>query len=94
MRAADEKSKALDAEAKAARRALRGNAAISLEEKVKEQRRIKGLETERDRIVFETFTRRNALRQAAQDNLDRLEASLAITPTLAPLLTLRWEVAA
>ncbi|CAA2155756.1 RNA polymerase-associated protein RapA [Methylobacterium brachiatum] len=94
MRAADEKSKSLDAEARAASRALRGNSAISLEEKVKERRRIKGLEIERDRIVLETFNRRNSLRQAAEDNLDRLEASLAITPKLTPLLTIRWEVAA
>lgn len=94
MRASDARTKELGDEAAAASRTLRANQALSPEKKIEERRRIKALEAERDRTVFETFQRQRALHERAQDNLDKLEAALQIVPTTMPLLTIRWEVGA
>jgi ERCC4-related helicase len=92
--AAETQTKQMEAEIRAAKKALRGNTAITLEDKVKEQRRIKTLETEADELKLTTFQRRKAVRAEMDDKLDAIAQALKATPTITPLVTLRWSVAA
>ena len=92
--AADTQIKQMETEIRAAKKALRGNAAITLEDKVKEQRRIKALEAQADELKLTTFQRRKAVRAEMDDKLDAIAHALKTVPTITPLVTLRWSVAA
>ncbi len=92
--AADAEIKQLDDEIKAARKALRGNAGLAMDDKLKEKRRIQRLEDKRDEMKLETFQRRKKIRDEVNDMLDDIAQSLETEPVLEPLFTLRWEVAA
>jgi len=91
-KAADVRIKELNDEANAAKRALRGNNAIPLDEKIKEERRIKALQAEADELKLTMFQRRKAIRAEVDQKLDAMAEALKAQPTVTPLLTLRWEV--
>jgi hypothetical protein len=91
-KAADVRIKELNEEAKAAKKALRGNNSISLDEKIKEERRIKALQAEADELKLTMFQRRRAIRAEVDQKLDAMAEALKVQPTVTPFLTLRWEV--
>jgi hypothetical protein len=91
-KAADVRIKELNDEAKAAKKALRGNNAIPLDEKIKEERRIKALQAEADELKLTMFQRRKTIRAEVDQKLDAMAEALRTQPTVTPLLTLRWEV--
>ncbi len=93
-KAAEAEVKELDDEIKAARKQLRSNTALPMEEKLKEKRRIKRLEDKRDDMKLETFERRKNIRREVNDMLDDIANSLEAEPVITPVLTIRWEVAA
>ncbi len=93
-KAAEAEVKDLDDEIKAARKALRANAALSMEDKLKEKRRIQKLEDKRDEMKLGTFERRKKIRGEVNDMLDDIAKSLESEPVHTPLFTIRWEVAA
>ena len=80
-------------EAKAAKKALRGNNAIPLDEKIKEERRIKTLQAEADELKLTMFQRRKAIRAEVDQKLDAMAEALKTSPAVSPLFTVRWEVA-
>ena len=90
--AADIRIKDMEAEIRATKKALRSNAAISLEDKIKEQRRIKTMQAEADDLKLTTFQRRRAVRTEMDEKLDAIAQALKATPTVAPLVILRWSV--
>jgi hypothetical protein len=91
-KAADIRAKELDAEIKAAKRALRGNTDITLEDRIKENRRITALQNECDDLKLTTFQRKKVIRQEVDTKLDNLANALKTTPEVTPVLTVRWEV--
>jgi len=84
--------KALEAEIKEAKKALRGST-LPMAEKLAEKRRIGTLEAKRDKMKSEFFDRRAEIRAEVDAMLDKLQESLKMEPTLTPLFTIRWEVA-
>ena len=90
--AANIRIKDIEADIRAAKKALRSNNTIGLEDKIKEQRRIKSMQTEADDLKLTTFQRRRAVRTEMDEKLDAIAQALKVTPTVAPLLTLRWTV--
>ena len=56
------------------------------------QRRISSLEGKRDKLKAEFFDRRAKIRADVEAMLDKIQASLHLNPSLAPLFTIRWEV--
>ena len=92
--AAEARVRELEVEIKAARKTLRANASISLEDKIKEERRIKAMQSEVDELKFTTFQRKKEIRAEVDQKLDAIAAALKATPTVSPLLTLRWSVVA
>jgi superfamily II DNA or RNA helicase len=91
-KAADAEIKAAEDEVKSRKRALRGNAALSVNDKVEEQRAIKKLEARRDELQLAKFERKKAIRREVEDILDSVQASLKLAPTLEHLFTVRWEL--
>ncbi len=91
-KAADIRAKELDTEIRAAKRALRGNNSITLEDRIKENRRITTLQNESDELKLTTFQRKKAIRQEVDTKLDNLANALKTTPEVTPVLTVRWEV--
>jgi hypothetical protein len=91
-KAADIRAKELDAEIRAAKRALRGNNSITLEDRIKENRRITALQNESDELKLTTSQRKKAIRQEVDTKLDNLANALKTTPEVTPVLTVRWEV--
>lgn len=92
--AAEARVKELEAEIKVAKKALRANVGIVLDDKIKEERRIKAMQGEVDELKFTTFQRKKQIRAEVDQKLDAIAAALKATPTVTPLLTLRWTVAA
>jgi hypothetical protein len=90
-RAFEMEVKALEAEIREAKKALRG-ASLPMTQKLAEKRRISGLEAKRDKMKIEFFDRRAQIRDEVEAMLDRIQESLKIEPTLTPLFTLRWEI--
>jgi superfamily II DNA or RNA helicase len=90
--AAELRVKALEAEIKAANKALRLNAAISLGDKVQEKRRIKNLEADVDELKMSTFKRRKDLRAEIDEKLDAIANALQATPHVTQIFTLRWTI--
>jgi len=91
-RAAELRIKELDADIKAAKKALRANAGLALADKVKEQRRIKAMEGEVDELKMTTFQKRKEVRGEIDARLDAIARALQTKPTITPILTLRWTV--
>jgi hypothetical protein len=83
--------KAIEVEIKAAKRELRGSNR-PMTEKLTEKRRISAMEGKRDKMRADYFERRSAIRVEVEEMLDRIQESLAIAPTMAPLFTIRWEI--
>lgn len=83
--------KAIEAEIKEAKKAMRGST-LPMAEKVAEKRRISALETKRDKLKLEFFDRRAKIREDVELMLDKVQESLKLEPTLAPLFSVRWEV--
>jgi len=83
--------KALEAEIREAKKAMRGSN-MPMAEKLAEKRRISALEAKRDKMKAEFFDRRVSLRAEVDAMLDQIQESLKIKPSLAPLFTVRWEV--
>jgi superfamily II DNA or RNA helicase len=92
--AAETQIKQMETEIRAAKKALRGNTAITLEDKVKEQRRIKAMDAEADELKLTTFQRRKAVRAEMDGKLDAIAQALKAMPVITPLVTIRWSVAA
>ncbi|WP_460253412.1 SNF2-related protein [Acidiphilium sp. MT5] len=90
--AAELRVKELETEIKAAKKALRSNTAISLADKVREQRRIKNMQEEADELKMTTFKRKKDIRAEIDAKLDAIANSLQATPSITPILTLRWTV--
>lgn len=91
-RAFEAEVKALEAEIRDAKKALRGSK-LPMADKVAEKRRIGTLEAKRDKMKAEFFDRRAAIRAEVEAMLDQIQENLKIQPTLTPLFTIRWEVA-
>jgi len=91
-RAFEVELKALEAELREAKKALRGSD-LPMAEKLAERRRISALEAKRDQMKAEFFDRRATLRAEVETMLDSIQESLKMQPTLASLFTIRWEVA-
>jgi ERCC4-related helicase len=91
-KAADADIKTLDDEIKAQRKAIRANAIMSVAEKVEAQREIKKLEARRDDLMLAKFERKKAIRKEVEEMLDQIAASLKVSPKLAHLFTVRWEL--
>lgn len=79
---------------KTAKKALRSNTEMSLDDKIKEQRRIKAMDREVDDLKMKTYERKKDIRAEADAKLDALANALKTVPTVTPVLTVRWEVAA
>jgi superfamily II DNA/RNA helicase len=90
--AAEIRIREMEAEIRAAKKALRGNTAISLDDKIKEQRRIKTIQGEADDLKLTTFQTRRAVRTEMDEKLDAIAQALKVIPTVAPLITIRWTV--
>ena len=90
-RAFETEIKTAEAEIKEAKKAMRGST-LSMAEKVAEKRRISTLEGKRDKLKAEFFDRRAKIRADVEAMLDKIQASLHLNPSLAPLFTIRWEV--
>jgi superfamily II DNA/RNA helicase len=68
------------------------SAGISMEEKLALKRKIKRMENDLDDIKLTKFTKRKEARQKVEDMLDDFAAQLNQTPTIKPLMTVRWAV--
>ena len=90
-RAFETEIKTVEAEIKEARKAMRGST-LPMAEKLAEKKRINGLEAKRDKLKREFFDRREKIREEVEAMLDKIQASLLLDPSLAPLFTIRWEV--
>lgn len=90
-RAFEAEIKTAEAEIKEAKKAMRGST-MSMAQKVAEKRRISALEGKRDKLKAEFFDRRAKIRADVEVMLDKIQASLHLNPSLAPLFTIRWEV--
>jgi len=84
--------KGVEAEIKAAKKALRGSS-LPMAEKLAEKRRVSVMEGRRDKLKSDFFERRAAIRVEVESMLDRIQESLKLVPTMTPLFTIRWEVA-
>jgi len=84
--------KAVEAETREGKKALRGSV-LPMAEKVAEKRRISALEGKRDKLKREFFDRREQIRTEVEAMLDKIMESLKLEPTLTDLFTIRWEVA-
>ena len=91
-KAADIRAKELDTEIRAAKRALRGNNSITLEDRIKENRRITALQRRVRRAETHHVPAQEAIRQEVDTKLDNLANALKTTPDVTPVLTVRWEV--
>jgi hypothetical protein len=83
--------KGVEAEIKAAKKALRGSS-LPMAEKLAEKRRVSVMEGRRDKLKSDFFERRAAFRVEVESMLDRIQESLKLVPTMTPLFTIRWEV--
>ena len=90
-RAFETEIKTVEAEIKEAKKAMRGST-LPMAEKLAEKKRINGLEAKRDKLKREFFDRRETIREEVEAMLDKVQASLLLDPSLAPLFTIRWEV--
>ena len=88
---ADAEIKMRDDEIKGKRKEIRSTA-LSVSKKVELQRAIKKLEGQRDDRAMAKFERKKAIRREVEDILDSVQTSLALTPVLTPVFTIRWEL--
>ena len=79
---------------KAAKKALRAETSLTLEEKIKEQRRIKAMDREVDDLKMKTYERKKEIRTQADEKLDALANALKTVPVVSPVFKIRWEVSA
>lgn len=93
-KAAEAQIKEIDDDIKAARKALRTSTAMPMAEKLKEKKRIQGLENKRDEMKLQTFERRKKIRDEVNHMLDDIAQSLDAAPVIQPMFTIRWEVTA
>ena len=91
-KAADAEIKALDDEIRLKRKEMRSSVGLSVADKVEMQRAIKKLESRRDDQMMAKFERKKAIRKEVEDLLDEIQASLKLSPELAPVFTIRWEL--
>ena len=84
--------KAIEAEIRDAKKALRGST-LPMAQKLSEKRRISALEGKRDKMKADFFDRRSQIRAEVERMLDEIQEKLSIEPTMTPLFTIRWEVA-
>lgn len=77
---------------KLAKKALRSNTELSLDDKIKEQRRIKTMDHEVDDLKMKTYERKKDIRAEGDAKLDALANALKTVPALTPVLPIQWEV--
>ncbi|MEM7776975.1 MAG: helicase-related protein [Pseudomonadota bacterium] len=93
-KALDLRLKEMKREIDAAKRAFRTDKTMTLEQKVSEQRRIKKLEDERRQLKLRMDAEIQRISDEKDEKLDRIAQALEITPTVTPVLTIRWEMTA
>ncbi len=93
-KALDLRLKEMKREIDAAKRAFRTDKTMTLEHKVTEQRRIKKLEDERRQLKLRMDAEIQRISDDKDEKLDRIAQALEITPTVTPVLTIRWEMTA
>lgn len=93
-KALETRLKEMKREIDAAKRAFRAMTNVTLEQKVAEQRRIKRLEDERRQLKLSLDAEIQRISDDKDKQLDDIARLLAITPTVTPLMTIRWEMAA
>ena len=91
-RAFEAQIKTVEAEIREAKKALRGSD-LPLAAKLDAKRRISALQARRDRMKAEYFDKRAEIRAEVDSMLDQIQESLRMQPNMAPLFTIRWEVA-
>lgn len=91
-RAFETEVKAVEADIREAKKAMRGSS-LPVAEKLAEKRRISSLEGKRDKLKAEFFDRRATIRAEVEAMLDQIQESLKLEPVLTDLFTIRWEVA-
>ncbi len=64
----------------------------TLDEKTKEQRRIKKMEKDRDDKMLEFFNTRKQVDEKMEELLDTIEAKLNLNPSQEPIFMIRWEL--
>ncbi|MBK8189184.1 MAG: DEAD/DEAH box helicase family protein [Vampirovibrionales bacterium] len=64
----------------------------TLDEKVQQQRHVKKLQGDRRKLSMEFYEKQEEIEREQQSLLDRIEASLRLTPQLEPLFIIRWEL--
>lgn len=88
----DAKIKALNKEAK--EKAKLSRAVQSLQERIDLQREAGVLKRQADDLSHQLYTRLREIDAEREHMLDDISAKLNLTPTLTPLFTIRWDVAA
>lgn len=88
----DAKIKALNKEAK--ERAKLSRAVQSLQERIDLQRDAGTLKRQADDLSHQLYTRLREIDAERERMLDEIADKLSLTPTLTPLFTIRWDVAA
>lgn len=80
----------LDAEIKQAKKAVR--LMEKLEDKAKEQRRVKQLGKQRDELVMALYEKQKEVEKQSDELLDEIVGNMAISHECRPLFTIRWEL--
>jgi superfamily II DNA or RNA helicase len=88
--AMEQEIKALEKEIREAKKLARSLA--TLDEKTKEQRRIKKMEKDRDDKMLEFFNTRKQVDEKMEELLDTIEAKLQLNPLLTSVFMIRWEL--
>lgn len=88
--AMEQEIKALEKEIRDAKKLARSLA--TLDEKTKEQRRIKKMEKDRDDKMLEFFNTRKQVDEKMEELLDTIEANLNLNPSQEPIFMIRWEL--
>lgn len=90
-RAFEAEIKALDAEVREARKAMRGSS-LSMADKLAEKRRISALQGRRDKMKADYFDKRAQIRAEVEAMLDTMVESLKLEPAATPIFTIHWDV--
>lgn len=88
--AMEQEIKALEKEIREAKKLARSLS--TLDEKTKEQRRIKKMEKDRDDKMLEFFNTRKQVDEKMEELLDTIEAKLNLNPSQEPIFMIRWEL--
>lgn len=91
--AAELETRALAAEIKAAKKALRSAVGQAMEAKLTEKRRVNAMEARLAELKFRAFERQREVRAKVEAMLDEAQARLRLAPQVTPLFKVRWALA-